>query len=216
MKKEEEKKMNKKAWKKEYRDGRGNTVPARYVGEVEKVRDSVVDKLFALAEREEDRLKTFKEVVFAEFDEYLQYLSTVNGVKNEDWKGNVRLTSFDGTKSIEIKIKEYIDFDERISQAKAIIDELVKEWSAGTRAEILMLIQRAFRLDRAGNRNVNEILALRELKINDPKWAKAMNLLDDARKVVKSKSYIKIQRRKGPEGVWETLQLDLAAVRVDE
>lgn len=208
--------MNKRKWKKEYTDGRGNAVPAKYVGEIEKVRDSVVDKLFALAEKEEVRLKQFKTTVFEEFDDYLRYLAAVNGVKNDGWKGNVRLVSFDGTRSIEIKIKEYIDFDERIAQAKGIIDDLITEWSSGTRAEILMLIQRAFRLDRAGNRNVNEILALRELKINHPKWQKAMNLLDDARKVVKSKSYIKIQKREGPEGVWETLQLDLAAVRIDE
>lgn len=214
MKKKEEK-MPRKV-KKSYVNSRGEEVPAKFVRPVDRRRDAVVEKLYAAAVKQEQALKAFKKAALDQMYAFMRFSDDVQGVDRDGWRGNLRLTSYDGNVSAEIKVIDYLDFDEGIQQAQTIINTLVQEWSSGSRQEILLLIQRAFRLDESGRRNINAILALRELQIDHPLWKKAMSLIEDARKIVRSKAYLRISRRTGPEGAWEAVPLDISAVRVDE
>ncbi len=193
-------------------DGKGNSVPVGYVKKIDKQRDKVVEKIFKEAVVLEAKLRDFKIRTSAAIDEFLAYSANAGSVKRKDWKGNVMLSNFTVDKRVERNIQEYIDFDERLMQAKAIIDELLIKWSAGANKNLIAIIDRAFEMDKKGNMNVKSILGLRKLKIDNKDWRKAMELIDEARSIHGSKAYIRIQQREGKEGIWKSINLDLASI----
>lgn len=195
-------------------DGRGNTVPSRYISIVDKKRDSVVERLIKEAGKEHVRLKRLKEMVFSRIDTFVRFSEEESGVRVGGLKGNIQLTGFSGDKRVEITIQDRLDFDERLQQAKTLIDELIEEWSEGAKDELRLLVNKAFDVDRKGRINVKEILGLRKLKIKNKKWQKAMDLIDDARTVMSNKAYIRFQKRRS-DGNWETILIDLAAIDIE-
>ena len=207
--------MAKKDEKGNWIDGRGNAVPVRYIDIVDRKRDQVVEKLIKAAEQEERRLKKLKKQVFEDVEKFIEFSSKTSGVKVGGMKGNIQLTNFSGDKRVEITMQDKLDFDERLTQAKALIDELLIEWSEGAREELRLLVNKAFNVDKKGRVNVKEILGLRKLKIKNKKWQKAMELIDEARTVLSTKAYIRFMRR-DTHGEWNSILLDLAAVKVED
>jgi hypothetical protein len=133
------------------------------------------------------------------------------GVKLGGAKGNLSLLTFDGEYRVVVAIAEYQIFDERLQAAKALIDECIHEWSAGTRAELQTLINDAFAVDKTGKLNTNRILGLRRLDISDDRWKRAMQAISDSLQVVGSKSYIRIYKR-DKDGEYQLQNLDIAAL----
>jgi len=195
-------------------DGRGNTVPPKYISKVDKKRDYTIERLIKAAEKEHLRLKGLKELVFSRIDEFVRFSEKESGVRVGGLKGNIQLTGFSGDRRVEITIQDRLDFDERLQQAKTLIDELIEEWSEGARDELRLLVNKAFDVDKKGRINVKEILGLRKLKIRNKKWKKAMDLIDDARTVMSNKAYIRFQKRRS-DGNWETILVDLAAIDIE-
>jgi len=194
-------------------DGRGNEVPPRYIDKVDKERDRVVEKLVKIALKERERLEQLKKTVFTEFTKFIEYSAKTSGVKVGGMKGNIQLTNFSGNKRVEITIQDKLDFDERLQQAKELIDELLVEWSEGARDELKLIVNKAFNVDKKGRVNVKEILGLRKIKIPDKRWKKAMDLIDEARTVLSTKAYIRFQMRE-KNGEWKSILLDLASIDV--
>jgi len=207
--------MAKKDEKGNWIDGRGNAVPVRYIDVVDRKRDQVVEKIIKMAEQEEKRLRKLKKMVFDEVKKFIEYSAKTSGVKVGGMKGNIQLTNFSGDKRVEITIQDKLDFDERLQQAKQLIDELLIEWSVGAREELKLLVNKAFNVDKKGRVNVKEILGLRKLKIRNKKWQKAMELIDEARTVLSTKAYVRFTK-KNAHGEWNSILLDMAAVKIEE
>ncbi|MEI5604369.1 DUF3164 family protein, partial [Streptomyces brasiliscabiei] len=81
---------------------------------------------------------------------------------------------------VQRSIGEHRVFDERIQAAKAKIDECIKRWSEGSSDQIKALVDLAFRVDKQGNIDVNQVLSLRQLNINDSDWIEAMDAIADS------------------------------------
>ncbi|MEN1610884.1 DUF3164 family protein, partial [Pseudomonas aeruginosa] len=96
--------------------------------------------------------------------------------------------------------------------AKALIDECLHEWTEGARAEVITLINDAFRVDQAGNIRTGSVLALRRLQIDDERWQRAMQAIGEAVQVVSTKAYVRIQERVGDTDQYRSIPLDIAGV----
>ena len=95
--------------------------------------------------------------------------------------------------------------------AKALIDECITDWSAGSRPEIQVLVNNAFQVDKAGNINTGRVLGLRRLNISDDRWLAAMKAIGEAVQVIGSKSYVRVYERIDDTDQYSPIPLDIAS-----
>lgn len=174
--------------------------------------DELVRELHAKAKPLHDGLSEFKMWGFGE-TEALQalvadkYAATIGGEK-----GNATLTTIDGLKRFEIKVKDQLEFGMEINTAETILTELMDEWSSDSRAEIRALVMRAFKAGEKGKISRGDIFRLLKVESEEPRWNQAMQAIRDSMRVFETKVYLRIQERPVPKGSWKTISLDLAAV----
>ena len=159
-----------------------------------------------------ESMAKFKEKAFGDISAFIdlsleQYETRLGGKK-----GNVTMFSFDGKYKVQFAVSENIQFDERLHAAKALIDECIAEWSAGTRPELQILIQDAFKTDKEGNLSHGRILGLRRFDIDDERWKNAMKAIGEAVQVVGSKQYIRFYQRRDDTDQYDPISLDMASI----
>lgn len=192
-------------------DAKGALWPIEVVKKQDLLRDELVRALFAQAEEEAARLKAFKARAFADVDSFLDLVAEQYGTQLKGDKGNVSLTSYDGSLRILVQIADVISFKSAELQAcKAIVDELIAEWSVDSQAELRAIVMNAFRVDKAGQINRGALLGLLRLEISEPRWVKAMAALKDSITIDGTKAYIRFSKREGRDAAWQNLSLDLA------
>lgn len=196
-------------------NSQGHMVPESMIKPLDLARDQLVLDLVNRARDVSGTLAQFKTRAFGDIEALIdlaaeQYRAHLGGKK-----GNVSLLSFDGRFKVLRAIQETIAFDERLQAAKALIDECLTEWTVGARAEVITLINDAFRVDQAGNIRAGSVLALRRLAIDDARWMRAMQAIGDAVQVVNSKSYLRVYERIGDTDQWSQIPLDVAAVSLE-
>lgn len=194
-----------------HKDGKGRLVPESMIKPVDRMRDELVRELVKHAKTVRAELHHYKTQAHADIAAFVQLSAEQYGTHLGGDKGNVQLLSFDGRYKIIRAIDETVMFNERLQAAKALIDECLREWTEGARAEVITIIQDAFRVDQAGNIRTGSVLALRRLNITDSRWLDAMAAIGDAVQVVGSKSYIRLYER-DENGKYEPISLDLAGV----
>jgi len=192
-------------------DTKGRLVPEAKIKPIDLERDELVQRLVGHAMQLRVDLGRYKQLAHDDIAAFVELSAEQYGMRLGGEKGNVQLLSFDGRYKIIRAIDEHIVFDERLQAAKALIDECLREWTEGARAEVITLIQDAFRVDQAGNIRTGSVLALRRLNITDPRWMEAMGAIGDAVQVVGSKSYIRLYERDA-NGKYQPISLDLAGV----
>jgi hypothetical protein len=195
------------------RDRNGSLVPEAKIKPIDKTRDALVRELHAEASDLNRRLVAFKRRAFGDIQAFIDLSAEQYGARLGGKKGNVTLPTFDGDLLIRRQVQETIAFDERLQAAKALIDECLVEWTEGARSEVQAIIQDAFRVDREGNIRTAQVLGLRRLDIDDPRWLRAMDAVSDAVQVVGSRDYVRFYRRDA-QGNYQAVVLDLAAVGV--
>lgn len=192
-----------------WQNASGGLTPESLVADIDKLRDQTVRRIIQDAKQTSQVLGDFKARAMSDVETFIDTSMEQYGAKTGGEKGNVTLTSFDGRFKILRARDELLAFDERLQAAKALIDECIRRWTKGTRAEIRALIDNAFQVDRQGNISTGRVLGLRRLKIDDPQWLEAMRAINDALQVVGSKSYIRIYER-DEAGKYHQLPLDVA------
>lgn len=198
--------MNEQQYKE---DSQGRLVPVDSIKEIDLMRDDVVMEIVRQAEAVHKTIAEFKDKTFADIQAFVDLSAEKYGATLGGRKGNVTLMSFDGKYRVLRAIQENIVFDERIQAAKVLIDECLKDWTDGARAELKAVIDRAFEVDKAGNLNTGRILTLRNIKSDDARWQEAMSAISDSIKVVGSKSYVRIYKRRA-DGEYDQIPLDIA------
>lgn len=194
---------------------RGHVQHPSTVDAVDKKRDQVVERIWKKFNAQMNRMAKLKAEAYEDMDTYLDYSAEKSGVKPGGAKGSVTIQNFSGTKKIEIRVHEYVDFDERIHQAKALIDECIAEWAEQVNNPIKEIVQEVFDTEQKGKLNVKGLRSLKRLKINHKKWQQAMGLLTQAELIAGSKRYIRAYSRAGIEGDWESIPMDFAAIKPD-
>jgi hypothetical protein len=190
----------------------GALVPLAKIKPIDLLRDQLVRDLVGRAEGLNAALRAFKTATFTDIAAFVGTSAEQYGVAIGGDKGNVTLSSFDGQYKIVRQVQESIAFDERLQAAKALIDECITEWSAGSSDEIKVLVQDAFKVDKEGLVNTGRVLGLRRLEITHPKWQRAMDAVSDSLQVVGSRAYVRIYKRVGDTNRYEAMPLDLASV----
>lgn len=195
-------------------DSAGRLVPIETVRPVDIERDKLVLEIVEKAKILSAAISTFKGAVFGDIEAFVELSAEQYGVRlrGAAGKGNVSLASFDGRYKVQRAVAESISFDERLIAAKALIDECITDWSAGSRPEIHALINNAFQVDKAGKINTGRVLGLRRLEINDERWQAAMRAIGEAVQVVGSKSYVRVYERIGNTEQFRAIALDVASV----
>ncbi len=92
------------------KDGKGNFVPIENVKPQHKLEDELVNRLHSEAKLLSKELGAFKAIAFDEVESFLALLSQQYETNRGGKKGNVTLTSFDGSKSVEISVNEFFQF----------------------------------------------------------------------------------------------------------
>jgi hypothetical protein len=193
-------------------DSQGRLVPLAMVKPIDRLRDELVMQVVDSARNVSEILAEFKKASFGDIQSFCdlsaeQYKKDMGGVK-----GNVTLLSYDGKYKVSRAIGETYVFDERLQVAKALIDECLQEWSGDSRPELKMLINDAFQVDRQGQVNVKRIMSLRKFNIDDPRWMKAMEAINDSLNVLESRMYLRVHERIKNTDMWRQLPLDIAGV----
>lgn len=195
-----------------WRNPLGHFVPDAMVSDIDKLREQTVINLCEEAVRRSLELQAFKQRAFEDIAAFIEISAERFQVSVGGRKGNVRLSSFSGEWRVERSIQEYITFDERLLAAKALIDECITEWSAGSRVEMQALVNNAFSVDGAGRISTNRVLSLRRIEIKDEKWQRAMKAIHESIQVTGSRAYVRIYRRVSDSDKYQAIPLDLAAV----
>lgn len=195
-----------------YREDRnGRLVPESQIKAIDQERDTLVRDKISAALQLRELLRAFKRGAFDDIAAFVQLSAEQYGARLGGDKGNVTLFSFDGRYKIIRAIQDSITFDERLQAAKALIDECLNDWTEGARVELRTLVNNAFRVDQDGNIKTGEVLSLRRLQFNDPRWKQAMTAISDAVTVVGSKTYVRLYERDA-HGQYLPISLDVAAV----
>lgn len=187
----------------------GHLVPESQVKPIDKLRDDVVMNIVNAAREQRKSLVAFKISSMQEISDFVDLSASEYGVTYGGAKGNVLLSSFDGRYQVRRSVGEHRVFDERIQAAKALIDECIARWSVGADVKLMAMVDHAFRVNKQGKIDVNQVLSLRQLDIDDQQWREAMDAIADAIQVVGTSQYLRIYERQ-PDGTFKQLSLDLA------
>lgn len=190
-------------------DARGVLWPRDRIQPIDIERDALAKDIAVKAQDLAEVIKRFKESVFADIDAFVDLSLERYDVKLGGRKGNLTITSFDGSIKVLRAVQESLTFDEGLLAAKQLIDECLQEWTENARTEVKALIGGAFEVDKQGNLNTKRILSLRRLKIDDERWIKAMDAISNAVNVQCSKSYVRVYLRDG-NGDYQPVPLDVA------
>lgn len=193
------------------RDARGNLVAVENIREIDLLRDELVQEIVQQAQTVQQQLSEFKRRAMDDIAAFAQLSADRYEVKLGGRKGNITLHSFDGAYRVQLAIQDSLVFDDGLMAAKALIDECINEWTEGSRVELKTLINAAFQVDKEGNISTARVLGLRRLKIDDPKWCRAMEALSDSLQVHTSRSFVRVYRRQENDD-YRLLNLDIAKV----
>lgn len=193
-------------------DAQGRLVPKSLIKPIDTARNDLVNELIKDALVLKEALSKFKTTSFSEISAFVDLSAEQYQVNLGGKKGNVTLFSFDGRYKIQFAVSENIQFDERLQAAKALIDECIKEWSAGSRPELQVLVQDAFKTDKEGNLNHGRILGLRRLDIADARWKNAMAAIGESVQVIGSKQYVRFYERRADSDQYDAISLDMASL----
>lgn len=193
-------------------NAQGHLVPRSLVKPIDMARDELVQEMVTKAKAMRQQLQALKTTFFGDFQAFVKLSAEQYGVQRGGSKGNVTLYSFDGRYKVQLAQADTMKFDERLQAAKTIIDDLMTEWTEGSRPEIKAIIQRAFDTDKEGNLNTGRVLSLRNLDIKDERWQRAMAAIGDSVQVVGTKSYVRFYERIDGTDEYQAVVLDLAKV----
>ncbi|SHO58771.1 DUF3164 family protein [Vibrio quintilis] len=187
----------------------GTLVPESQVKEIDKLRDEVVSDVVDKARLAQQALAEFKVAAMNQVTDFIDLSAEQYDVKYGGTKGNVSLVSFDGQYKIQRAVGEHRVFDERIQAAKVKIDACIHRWSEGSSDHIKALVEHAFRVNKQGHIDINQVLGLRQLNIDDPDWLDAMDAIADSVQITGTSSYLRIYERQA-NGQYTQISLDIA------
>ncbi|PWR17663.1 DUF3164 family protein [Zavarzinia aquatilis] len=193
-------------------DAEGRLVPADKVKPQHVLEDQVVREIVDLALEESRRLSALKVNIKTSVDAFVELVAERYGVERAGRKGNMTLTSFDGSLQLQVAVGQFIDFGPELQIAKQLIDQCLTAWSANGSDELKVIVTDAFRVNKEGKLDKDRILGLRRHNFGDERWKQAMAAISDSIKVQRSKEYFRLYRRPAPDRDFEQIPLDIARV----
>lgn len=189
-------------------NGLGHLVPVANVAELDKLRDDLVRRLVNYAEETGRLVATMRESTAAEVAAFCELSAQEFGAEIGGEKGNVTLTSYDGSMKVVRARSDEITFTEAVRVTRELCFRCIEKWSEGANANLAVCVRRSFETDKNGHLSAAKILSLRSYEIrDDPDWDAAMRALDGAIQVIGSRQYVRFYRR-GPDGKYAQVGVD--------
>lgn len=197
-----------------YIDPTGQTVPAKFVPTYDKKKDALARRIFTLWAAENERLAALKEKTNALIDQMQTLAAESAGTKPLGGaKGNIQFRSFDGTITVARDMQSCTEYDERLKLAQALIHEAISEMTANVPdADLVTIATNAFTPRRNGNLDMQRIRDLTRLKVNNPKWKQACDIIKECERSIGSRQYIRVSVRTSPDAKPQSIFLDIAKV----
>lgn len=194
-----------------YVTGDGSLIPDGAVKPVDKLQDEIVRSIVGAALPLSALISAFRQETLDAVDEFVLLLEQEYSARRGGSKGNLTFTSYDGLLKICVQVSENVVFGPELQVAKGLVDDCLREWSAGSSDNIRAIINRAFDVDNQGRINRNDLFGLLRLEIEDARWQEAMRAIRDSIRVVGSKRYVRMYRRLDPKAAWAAITIDMAA-----
>lgn len=194
-------------------DAKGALVPLALVKPVDQLMDETVRKIIRHARELSAQIARFKGHCYDDICSLQALISQDYGAKLGGSKGNITLTTYDGSERVTVQVADLIEFGPELQSAKKLVDACLSEWSEGSRDEIQAIVARAFQVDKEGTVNRAELFMLLRVEIADPRWQRAMDAIRDSIRVIGSKTYFRFYERDGADGTWgdwQAISIDLA------
>ena len=192
-------------------DATGRLTPIAQIRPIDMARHELVLEKVAKAKALQKQLRDLKYELLDDIEAFVEMSAERYGVTLGGKKGNVTLASFDGVFQLTRQISEHLVFDEGLQAAKALIDEYLRSWTAGSPSELRAIIDQAFQVDKEGRINTARILGLRRLDIADERWRRAMTAISESLQVTGTRSYVRVYER-DVHGRYNAIPLDMAAL----
>lgn len=192
------------------KNAQGALVPVDTIRPQDLLEDDLIRRLFAEARPIRERLGNLKALALSEAQAHKATVAEEYGATKGGAKGNMTLTSFDGTLRVKIAVSEHLTFGQELAAAKELIDDCILRWSDGANVNIRALIDQAFQVNKVGRIDTHRVLALRRLDIHDEDWKRAMEAISDAVRVSGSKTYVRFYEVDPRTGRENPIPLDLA------
>ena len=183
-------------------NGLGDPIPPKLVNDSEKRRETYIQRIGNRMLRAAAALETTKRQVETLVDEYIDSLELP-----EDWKGNLEMTSYDGSFKIVVQQNPVLEFTDKLLTAKARLDVLLNKWTDGSRDELKIIVNNAFVARSKGQIDKRAVLGLRNLKIEDPEWRAIMYMISESVTVTSRRQYIMAKVR-DEKGKWVNLDMN--------
>jgi hypothetical protein len=190
----------------------GDLVPADLVAARIKLEDQAVRTLIGSATALREAMAAFKASALADIDALLDLLAQQYKTSRRGRRGGVELIAFDGCMKVSVTVADTIDLGPEINIAKELIDGCIARWSDGADSNLKAVVENAFRVGQGGKLAVEAILRLRQVRITDADWQRAMLAIGDAMRATASKSYVRFYTRPAPDAKWVQVALDFAGV----
>lgn len=193
------------------RDAKGSLVPLAAVKPADLLMDETVREILAEARAVSTVIAGFKTAAFGKVTSLQELLGQHYGAAIGGRKGNITLMSFDGCQKVQVQVADLLEFGPELQAAKALIDECLTGWAAGSSVELQAIVTRAFSVDKEGQINRAELFMLLRVEIQDERWQKAMDAIRDSIRVVGSRTYMRFYNRPAPDAPWSAVTIDMAA-----
>ena len=193
------------------RNAVGSLVPIERIKEIDLTRDDFVLSVIEQAWQVNAVLNNFKVSLSQDIQAFLELSAEKYGADMGGARGNLTLTSFDGRYKVQRCVADRLEFNEQLQAAKSLVDQCLREWTRDSDSKIRALIEQAFKTDKKDKINTKSVLALRQLKIEDETWQRAMEAIGDAITVTGSCTYYRVYER-DERGEYQQIQLDFSGV----
>lgn len=192
-------------------DAKGRLVPERLVKPADRLEDQTVRTIMGYAEELSAQIARFKGHTFDDVYSLIDLINEQYGVQKGGRKGNITLTTFDGCQKVQVAVADRIVFGPSLQAAKKLVDECIASWSEGAHENLRALVDEAFAVDKEGHVNRERIFGLRRLAIEDERWKRAVEAIDESVRVIGSTVYVRFYRRPAPDAPWQAVTIDLAS-----
>ncbi|UFS63817.1 DUF3164 family protein [Paracoccus denitrificans] len=199
-------------------DAQGRTVPDHLVTDAERMKDELAERLVSGAESVQQVMVAFKKSSMDEMYAAKALLFEKYGAKLGGQKGGFGIRSYSGSTEVRISIADRIIFGPELQVAKSLIDECIESWAEGADPNIIVLINDAFQVNKAGRIDTKRVLRLQKLPIRRPdgsrdeRWEKAMEAITHALIVDETATYIRFYRRNDRTNAMELVNLDFSSL----
>lgn len=188
----------------------GSLMPVANMRAQDKLQDELVRKILGFALPLSETIARFVQHTFDDADDLVELLDQQYGVKRGGKAGNLTFTTFDQLMKVEVTRAKIIDFGPELTQAKALVDQVVADLAVNADDLLKGLVTRAFNIENGGLTNRAALLQLLRWEMPDERWRRAMDAIRDAIQVKGTKRYVRIYHRPSIDAAWIAVSLDAA------